>query len=334
MASLVLAPTFSGIRLASAEAIRSRCTRAMLKIEQTELSGGAVLLRLEGSIIGAWLDELRQLTDSSRKRSVSVVIDLGEVSFVSREGIEFLIDRQQNGVALVHMTPFVTKQLLGGRPNMNSVGKVVDFRSLSSAPFLRESHNKRALDGERRALEEFAARYGEIVLTESWRLLRNEEEALDLAHDVLRRAHRRSQSRQLEGDLKLWLQRLTAAAALGLMRAASAAPDLRACSIEDFAREDSKSLASGWSKNEGRETAQLHLRRALASLPLQLRAVVLLRDSEKMPVAEIAVSLGVEESCVRYRLNQARLALAHRMKQSFAGISLDVSTPAEPATIG
>jgi RNA polymerase sigma-70 factor, ECF subfamily len=298
-------------------------TQAMLKIEQNELASGAVLLRLEGTIKGPWLEELRHVTDAACTRSRSVVIDLREVSFLSREGIEFLNDRQRQGVILARMTPFVGTQLRGGNFTMNAIGRAFPQNGgESSAPSLRAAKTHTDYR-ERRGLEEFATRYGDVALAESWRFLRNEEEALELAHDVLRRAHRRSKDRQLEGDLKLWLKKLTAAAALGRMRTASAEPDVHVRHFRDFVSEHAKQTSSNPAlpqdgvASEFRPTPE-SLRLALQSLPLQLRAVVILRDMEKLPVAQISVALGVEEPRVRERLSEARLALTYRIFQSLA----------------
>lgn len=210
---------------------------------------------------------------------------------------------------------------------MNATGNALsaDF-SAGFGQTHREAATRKMHRAERE-LEEFVNRYGDLVLAEAWRRLRNEEEALTLAEDVLRRAFRRSSNRPLEGDLKMWLQRITAAAVLGRMRAASSEPDIEVRHFQDSIASGTRPSPSllAWSQEPGTPEfpvlAERYLRAALETLPLQLRAVLLLKDFDKLPIDNIAQLLGIESQCVRHRLNEARLALTYRAAQAVAAAS-------------
>ena len=84
----------------------------MLRIDRIE-DGNMALLKLEGRVIGAWVDEVRRSCRDALGRSAAVTIDLGAVSFVDSEGIVLLRELVGRRVALANPTPFVAAQLRG-----------------------------------------------------------------------------------------------------------------------------------------------------------------------------------------------------------------------------
>ena len=82
----------------------------MLKIVTIGPEANGAVLRLEGQIIGPWVDELRRTCD--RLLTVSpITLDLSHVSFVERRGVELLRSLGTRGVLLLHCSPFVAEQL-------------------------------------------------------------------------------------------------------------------------------------------------------------------------------------------------------------------------------
>jgi len=72
-------------------------------------SNGAVL-RLEGQIIGPWIDELQRTCERLLGTS-ALALDLSHVLFVERRGVELLRSLGTRGVPLLHCSPFVAEQL-------------------------------------------------------------------------------------------------------------------------------------------------------------------------------------------------------------------------------
>lgn len=68
-------------------------------------------LRLEGALIGAWVTELGQLCEPAIAAGATVTLDLGDVSFVGRDGVLLLASLRGQGVALLNCTPLVAEQL-------------------------------------------------------------------------------------------------------------------------------------------------------------------------------------------------------------------------------
>ena len=81
----------------------------MLKISAAEPVNGQPVLRLEGQVIGPWVDELRHACDALADRVFT--LDLADVSFVERRGVELLRTLGAGGAAIVRCSPFVAEQL-------------------------------------------------------------------------------------------------------------------------------------------------------------------------------------------------------------------------------
>ena len=82
----------------------------MLKIVASESAPGSTILRLEGQIIGPWVDEVKIASETALARG-ALALDLADVSFVERRGIALLQALRARGVALLNCTSFVLEQL-------------------------------------------------------------------------------------------------------------------------------------------------------------------------------------------------------------------------------
>ena len=81
----------------------------MLRIERVQNEAGATTVRATGRLAGPWIAELeRSLADVSQD---VVILDLTDVSFVDRDGIEYL--RLLRRLALVDLrcSAFVAEQI-------------------------------------------------------------------------------------------------------------------------------------------------------------------------------------------------------------------------------
>ncbi len=89
----------------------------MLKIERVETLREPVTLKLEGRVIGPWVEELRRSCESVLARHTKLVLDLAEVSFVDLEGVALLLGLADRHVRLASCSRFVAEQLkASGRP--------------------------------------------------------------------------------------------------------------------------------------------------------------------------------------------------------------------------
>ena len=83
----------------------------MLKIVSADRPGDGATLRLEGRVIGPWVDELRRACQRVLVTDTRLTLDLHEVAFVERDGLELLRSLADQGVAVVNCPAFVHEQL-------------------------------------------------------------------------------------------------------------------------------------------------------------------------------------------------------------------------------
>ena len=83
----------------------------MLKISAAGTPNHSVTLKLEGRVVGPWVEELRRVCDPILNDGRALKLDLAEVSYVDVEGIATLNSFQARGVKLKNCSPFVEQQI-------------------------------------------------------------------------------------------------------------------------------------------------------------------------------------------------------------------------------
>jgi anti-anti-sigma regulatory factor len=83
----------------------------MLRISADEAVGEPILLRLDGQITGRWVKLLRGTCEVWLKNGSRVVVDLKNVLFADREGIDLLRDLADRGVEILNALPFIFEQI-------------------------------------------------------------------------------------------------------------------------------------------------------------------------------------------------------------------------------
>ncbi len=83
-----------------------------MKVTVVESSIGAVRLRVEGRLMGRWVEELRRACDlHALNDGVRLTLDLADVSFADAAGIELLKGLRMRMVSLLNPSSLVTEQL-------------------------------------------------------------------------------------------------------------------------------------------------------------------------------------------------------------------------------
>ncbi len=83
----------------------------MLRITEEASNGSTARLRLEGSVVGPYVFEVRRSCEQLLSSGRQLILDLAEVSFVDRDGITLFRELSHRQVTLAHCSPFVTEQL-------------------------------------------------------------------------------------------------------------------------------------------------------------------------------------------------------------------------------
>ena len=86
----------------------------MLRISELENGRGKVVLKLEGRLVGPWVEELNRAYEKHSERDQAVELNLADVSYVDRNGVILLQSLKVKNVRFQGCSPFVAEELKGG----------------------------------------------------------------------------------------------------------------------------------------------------------------------------------------------------------------------------
>jgi len=160
--------------------------------------------------------------------------------------------------------------------------------------------------GDPDAFAELVRRHRDRLWSVALRTLGDREEAADAVQDALLSAHRAADS-----AVTTWLHRIVVNACLDRVRRRQAHPTVPLPDGTRYPDQDTTGVP-------GREPAAppvdhdtaLVVREALAQLPIEQRAALVLVDLQGYSVAEVAEILGVAEGTVKSRCARGRTRLA------------------------
>ncbi|MEV6342058.1 RNA polymerase sigma factor SigM [Actinoplanes sp. NPDC051851] len=168
------------------------------------------------------------------------------------------------------------------------------------------------VEGDKDAFAELVRRHRDRLWAVAVRTIGDREEAADALQDALLSAHRAAARFRGDSAVTTWLHRIVVNACLDRIRRRQAHPTVP---LPDGSRSDDE-------RPSGPEPAALLpdqdtvlvVRDALAALPIEQRAAIVLVDVEGYSVAEAAEMLGVAEGTVKSRCarGRARMAMALR----------------------
>ena len=169
---------------------------------------------------------------------------------------------------------------------------------------------ERARAGDGRAFEELAQRDERALYRHAARIVGPGADAEDVVQDSFISAWR--SIRSFEGaSFRAWLFRIVTNRALDRLRAAKRRAELPLEPSEDEEATWAEPAAGGPDLADiaaSREAVGL-VEEALASIPADQRAALLLRDVEGFAYEEIALMTGVELGTVKSRIHRGRLAV-------------------------
>ena len=187
---------------------------------------------------------------------------------------------------------------------------------MQTAETTDEQMVERALGGDPEAFGEIVRRWERPIFALAYGILGREEDARDAAQETFLSAFRNLRSFRGEAKVSSWLHRIAVNQCITRQRRAR----VRNESSLDGAEEESgaqfadAAQASPARAAEGRERTEA-VRRAVAALPPELRAVVVMKEFEDLTFQEIADALGVPLSTVKSRLYTALKQLRLRLEK-------------------
>jgi RNA polymerase sigma-70 factor, ECF subfamily len=172
----------------------------------------------------------------------------------------------------------------------------------------------RILDGERELFHELVEPYERSIYFAAYSVLKNEQDAEDVAQDAVLKALKNLASFRGDAKFGTWLVSIALNEARSRLRHNRV---LKFESVDDTVEDEDRNLIpaviTDWREVplealERKELREL-LRSALESLPQSYREVLVLRDVQEYNTAETAEILGVNPGVVKTRLLRARLAM-------------------------
>jgi RNA polymerase sigma-70 factor (ECF subfamily) len=173
-----------------------------------------------------------------------------------------------------------------------------------------------AKNGNKQAFGELVMRHHHKWVNLAACILRDREEAEDEVQNACWKAFEHLDQFQGESDFSIWLSRIVVNQCLMFMRARRRVRFLHLDAGIPGYQNGSIDLPSWRLDPEGevgkRQVGEV-LEREIRRIPALLRNVVLLRDVDELPIAEVAVRLGITVSAAKSRLLRARFELRQRV---------------------
>ena len=186
--------------------------------------------------------------------------------------------------------------------------------------------------GDREAFGELLARHRGRMWAVALRTAGNPEDAADALQDAALSAFKAAGNFRQDAAVGTWLYRITVNACLDRLRRQAARPTVHYpepdSAVWRQATEDPTDMA------EQRELRMV-LEQALAQLPVEQRAAVVLVDVQGLSVEEAASALGVPIGTVKSRCARGRAKLAVTLRElrnpgADPDVSVQIDHPAKP----
>ncbi|HJS22888.1 MAG TPA: sigma-70 family RNA polymerase sigma factor [Pyrinomonadaceae bacterium] len=174
---------------------------------------------------------------------------------------------------------------------------------------------ERALTGDADAFGELVRRWERRIFALTYGMLGREEDARDATQETFLAAFRNLRGFRGEAKVSSWLHRIAVNQCISRQRRAR----VRSESALEDEQENASSFAAPFSHSpahvaEGRQET-LAVRRAINSLPIELRQVVVMKEFEELTFREIADALDLPLSTVKSRLYTALKQLQMRLQK-------------------
>lgn len=175
---------------------------------------------------------------------------------------------------------------------------------------------ERALTGDAEAFGELVRRWERRIFALTYGMLGREEDARDATQETFLAAFRNLRGFRGEAKVSSWLHRIAVNQCISRQRRAKVRGE---AALDEEQENDAGSFAAPLHESpvrvvEGRQET-LAVRRAINSLPLELRQVVVMKEFEELTFREIADALEVPLSTVKSRLYTALKQLQMRLQK-------------------
>lgn len=170
----------------------------------------------------------------------------------------------------------------------------------------------RARQGDTRAFDELVTMHREKIYMHAYQIVRNEDDAMDIAQDTFIRAWRSLAKFDGKASFTSWLYRIATNAAIDVCRKRQSRPQVELESVPmkvDAASHTTPSQPAAPGEGMDRAEIKRRVEAAFALLSPEHRAVVVLKELDDLSYEEIAKRVGCSLGTVMSRLFYARKKL-------------------------
>jgi len=206
---------------------------------------------------------------------------------------------------------------LNSQVKLVTPGRVSLFETVSQeAATSDEQIVERALTGDAEAFGEIVQRWERRIFALAFGMLGREEDARDATQETFLAAFRNIRSFRGEAKVSSWLHRIAVNQCITRQRRAKVRKE---SGLEEEEEKHAASFSAPLHYSpalvvEGRERSAA-VRRAVNSLPLDLRQVIVMKECEELPFREMADALDIPLSTVKSRLYTALRQLQMRLQK-------------------
>lgn len=185
--------------------------------------------------------------------------------------------------------------------------------------------------GDPSAVADLATLYRSRILQLAMRYVKSQEDAEEIAQDVLLKVYRKIDAFRGDAALSSWIFRITFNAAMSRLRGQKTASilEVREQDLLSDVEENGGRVRRepvDWSSMGDELVMRSQLRHKLAGalkdLPQIYRVPVILRDLHGLSTGEASARLGIKEQTLKSRLHRGRLFLRARLSAFATGLSL------------
>lgn len=206
----------------------------------------------------------------------------------------------------------------------------LDLGSSTPAEFAESDLDlaRRAATGDEQAFERIMRRYNQRLFRLAISIASDASEAEDVLQESYVRAFYRLSTYTGEGDLGAWLARIVRNEAIDRLRHKGSRSRRITLESDFYTEPDDPGLSGSARADEiefnpeiaaERDDMKRILEDAIGSLPVQFRAVFMLREVEGLSVEETAAYLDIPQATVKTRDHRARLLLRACLSQQLDG---------------
>jgi RNA polymerase sigma-70 factor (ECF subfamily) len=198
-----------------------------------------------------------------------------------------------------------------------AVKQRVDYKNTEEAALVR-----RAQGGDEMAFKEVVERYQSKVFSIIYGILRNHNDAEDIAQQVFTKVYFSIRNFDFRSSLLTWIYKITVNECYDYLRKKK----VRKLVYEsDFTEEDALRMENSEPARDPRQPVDVTLAqrdlalKLLARLPEEERTLLLLKEVEGHSVEELAAMTGINENTIKVKLFRARqklLKVAQRLTRS------------------